>query len=80
MDMGKNEHEARHHYHMQRIHSTELNTDKYDDFTDKLIDNVTGAQTFSPTAFIILGDFNTGNILLDRDIYARSATTSFDLK
>ena len=26
MDMGKNENEARHYYHMQRIHSTELNS------------------------------------------------------
>ena len=38
------------------------------------------AQTFSPTVVIILGDFNTGNIFLDRDDYARSTTTSFDIK
>ena len=39
-----------------------MTADKQDDFIEKLTDSVTQAQTFSPTAIIIIGDFNAGNI------------------
>ena len=36
---------------------------------DSLTDSVTSAQAQSPTAIVILGDFNTANIFLDKEIY-----------
>ena len=41
---------------------------------------MTLAQTYSPTTTIILGDFNTGNIFLDRSNYTQKTITPFDIK
>ena len=57
-----------------------MTADKQDDFIDKLTDSVTQAQTFSPTAIIIIGDFNAGNIFLDMQTHGRRTVTAFDTK
>ena len=55
-------------------------TEQQHDLIDKFTDSVARAQTFSPTAIIILGDFNAGNIFLDSDLYRHKTVTAFDLK
>ena len=57
-----------------------MTADQQDDFIDKLTDSVTQAQTFSPTAIIVLGDFNAGNIFLDKQLYRQNTVTPFDVK
>ena len=57
-----------------------LSAERLDVFLDKLTDSITTAQRFSPTSILIMGDFNSGNIYLDRQHTMHSGITSFDIK
>ena len=47
-------------------------------FSDHLTDSVCQAQIYNPTATVICGDLNTGNIYLDHHKYNHNGITSFD--
>ena len=49
-------------------------------FIDRFIESVSLAHTHSPTAVMILGDLNTGNVYLDTATYNHSGITLFDHK
>ena len=49
-------------------------------FTDNLAEALCQAQAHFSTATLVLGDFNTGNIYLQRNTYRHSGITAFDHK
>lgn len=53
-------------------------TTRLQEFIDRMTESISLAQTYSPTAIMILGDFNTGNIYLDQTKYKHSGITTFD--
>ena len=57
-----------------------LSADRLQSFLDTFTEAICQAQTYSPTAIISLGDFNTGNIYLDHPIHQHSGITPFDIK
>ena len=57
-----------------------LSTDRLKDFTDRLSDSISAAQCYSPTAIIMLGDFNAGNIFLNTKYTSNSGITLFDTR
>ena len=57
-----------------------LTTDRLTYFTDRLADSITEAQRYSPTALLILGDLNTGNIFLESQYTKHSGITNFDFR
>ena len=56
-----------------------LTHDRLDSFLNNLTNSITLAQSLSPTAIIILGDFNAGNIYLPGH-EPNSGVTPFDIK
>ena len=57
-----------------------LNSNRLQAFIDRFIESVSLAHTHSPTAIMVLGDFNTGNVYLDTAIHNHSGITFFDHK
>ena len=49
-------------------------------FIDRFSESICLAQKYSPNVIMVLGDFNTGNIYLDRANVNHSGITSFDYK
>ena len=58
-----------------------LNSERIDDFLSKLNESVTIAKALNPSAILILGDFNTGNIYLNPNYqYRHSGITTYDVR
>ena len=55
-----------------------LTAERLHDFNDHFTESVCLAQSHSPTATLLLGDLNTGNIYLDESTYNHNGITSFD--
>ena len=57
-----------------------LAADRLQNFIENFSEFVCKAQSYTPTAILVLGDFNTGNIYLQKDVYQHSGISAFDHK